>query len=76
MELKLPNIVVADDYHQFYEIECTITELLTSGKVTVKELGFDSDMGCYVAAIYTANEQPDESVIAELLKDNDIVLDK
>lgn len=75
MELKLPNIVFAEDYHQFYDIECMITELLVSGKVTVREIGFDSDMGSYVAVVYAGDVKPDQSVIAELLKSNDVELD-
>ena len=72
MELKLPNIVRAEDYHEFYGIQEKINGLVARGKVTVAELGFSERM--YVGLVYTGRK-PAKAVVAELLKRHKIELE-
>ena len=69
-KINLPQLVEANDYHTFGELQETINSL-TDIKVKVKEIGFTG--GTYVGVIYSG-EKPDSKQIKKMLEEKNLEL--
>lgn len=63
MELALPKLITADDYHCFRDYEHMLKQI--DKKLRCVEVGFDEDRGRYIAVVYTG-PKPSEAEIAQL----------
>lgn len=63
MELTLPKLVTAQDYHYFHDYEMMLRQI--DKTLRCAEVGFDEGYGCYIGVVY-AGRKPSKSVIASL----------
>ena len=68
--VNVPRVVVAEDYHEFNEMQYVLDFVLPGVKVI--EIGFDG--WNYVGLIYTG-PQPKKSIVAQLLDDSCVELE-
>lgn len=57
IQVTLPTTVTADDYHEFYHLGQTLSEVF--GRfVTCREVGFNHDTGKYVGVVFPGKRAP------------------
>lgn len=69
IEVKLPRLITADDYHEFGRIEYTLRKL--NGDLSCCEVGFDGTD--YVGVVY-CGEMPGFDELCKLAQEQDIYL--
>ena len=72
VNVQLPKIITARDYHDFDDMEYTFKILFPN--IQVDEVGFDAPF--YIGVIYDKNSKPSREDIIKLLDEQDYSIDE
>jgi hypothetical protein len=67
IQVTLPTVVTADDYHEFFHLGAKFSELL-GRTVSCKEIGFDYETQRYVGVVYPGLREPKRFIKSERKK--------
>jgi len=74
MELNLPKLIFADDYHAFDDYQSAMKTIFGKNYPKIYEIGFSYNTGNYVAIVYEG-KKPTNEILNKLLAENNVEIE-